>query len=188
MPILAFSLLWAIPFLSELYHVSSLHAALINAAFFLGIFIGSPIIGIFLSFFNLIKSTIITGLVLVLVLLTLIIYMKLPIWLTVILLFFTGIASSTQLQFFTMAQKHYPKRLSVLMLTIVNIASTIGGAVFQPILGKLLDTHHLKVHHMLDYTYTVSDYRHAMIVVPTTMIIALLFGFFLPFRIKQQNN
>ena len=56
---------------------------------------------------------------------------------------------------------------------------TLGGVIFQPLVGYLLDFYSNKAMLTGAVVYTASDYQRALLVLPLSLIAVIVIGFFL---------
>jgi MFS family permease len=56
---------------------------------------------------------------------------------------------------------------------------TLGGVIFQPLVGKLLDTFGDRGVVSGEYIYTVTDYQVALSILPISLLIVTILAFFI---------
>jgi hypothetical protein len=61
----------------------------------------------------------------------------------------------------------------------INMIVTLGGVIFQPLVGYLLDFNLNKAALISPVVYTVADYQRALCVLPLSLIAVMVIGFFL---------
>lgn len=172
-PIIAFGELWAVPFLTKQYHLSTVMAANINAAIFLGIGFGGPINGWLSSVLNRSRSLMALGNSLAFCSLALVIYYPLPslYWLFA-LLFVFGFSTSSMLIAFSLNKNRFPRAYNGTVAAFTNIIIVILGAIFQDIIGILLD--HSRFHLLQTQGYTIETYHQALAVLPLLSALCLI--------------
>lgn len=176
-PIIAFGELWAVPFLTKQYNLSTIMAANVNAAIFIGIGFGGPINGWFSTYFNKQRSMMLLGNISALICLLLIIYTNVHlVWLLFLLLFVFGFSTSSMLIAFTVNKERFPREYNGTVAAFTNIVIVVLGAVFQDVLGLLLD--HWKTVSQQD-TYSIATYHAALSVLPIVSLICLGLLFFI---------
>jgi sugar phosphate permease len=174
-PITAFAALWGIPFLVANYGISTTSASEACAMIWLGTAIGSPLIGwlsdkmqsrsIPLSFSAFLGT----------ISLTLVIYAAhlSLVWLYVVLFIF-GLAASGQALAFGIVKDNNPSSVVGTAIGFNNMAVVAGGALFQPLIGILLDYHWDGITQNGSPLYTVSDYQKALLILPVCYVLALI--------------
>lgn len=182
-PIIAFGELWAVPFLTKQYHLSTVMAANVNAAIFLGIGVGGPLNGWLSSYLDKDRDLMLTGNLCAFFALLLIIYYHIPsVWLLFLLLFIFGYATSTMLIAFSMNKNRFAREYNGTVAAFTNIIIVILGAIFQDLIGYLLDHTKATLQHA---TYSLATYHWALSVLPLMSLLCLIL---LPFLKKEENR
>ncbi|MFN7097029.1 MAG: MFS transporter [Gammaproteobacteria bacterium] len=170
-PIIAFGELWAVPFLAKQYHLTTVMAANINAAIFIGIGIGGPVNGWLSSHFNQQRTVMLLGNLGALICLLTILYVNVPfIALLFVRLFAFGFLTSSMLFAFTINNQGFPHEYNGTVAAFTNIIIVVLGAVFQDLLGLLLD--HWRTTSQPN-GYTVATYHAALSVLPIVSLLCL---------------
>lgn len=139
-PLLAFASLWGVPFLESAYGLPRTHAASLTSLVFVGWGIGAPLFGWFSDRIGRRLPPVIVGLALQTVSLALLIYAPgLSMAAIAALAFLVGFAGSAQIVVFALARENHSPRLSGTAIGFVNGMVTGAGALFQPLVGYLLD-------------------------------------------------
>lgn len=172
--------MWGIAFLQQAMHSTKVIASTYNAAIFAGWLIGAPLSGWLSDRFSTRKKLIIIGsLCAALTFSALLIWpeMNAVILYAVLLLF--GIFSSVEILCFALARDNVPYRLTATAMGVVNMIIMFGGVIFQPLVGWILEKSWQG--HMAQgvQVYTISDYRHALIIIPIAMLIAAMVAYFI---------
>jgi MFS family permease len=96
-----------------------------------------------------------------------------------ILMFIYGAFSSTEIIVFVMAKENCTTSLPGTVLAAINMIVTLGGVIFQPMVGKLLDA--VGEHKLLNgvHMYSVADYQVALSVLPISLLLMVIATFFL---------
>jgi MFS family permease len=139
-PLLAFAGLWGVPFLETAYGLPRTHAASLTSMLFVGWGIGAPLFGWLSDRIGRRKAPLLTGLMLETVALAALVYV--PDWSTfglASLCFLIGFLGSSQIVCFALAKENQPPALSGTGIGFVNAMVTGAGALFQPLVGFLLD-------------------------------------------------
>ena len=139
-PLLAFASLWGVPFLEAAYRLSRTQAAVLTSLIFVGWGIGAPLVGWLSDRIGRRKPPLIAGLLLQTAALALLVYVPgLPAPVLGGLCFLVGIFGSAQIVCFALARENHPAALSGTAIGFVNAMVTGAGALFQPLVGLLLD-------------------------------------------------
>jgi MFS family permease len=95
------------------------------------------------------------------------------------LLFLYGVFSGTELIVFIMAKENSGARLSGTVFAATNMIVSLGGVIFQPLVGYILDgfSDGQVINGM--QVYTVFDYQMALSVLPISLLFVILSAFFL---------
>lgn len=132
--------LWGVPFIMQTYSLDKPVAAGIVSMLFFGWVVGSPLSGLLVNFLNSFKKILWIGSIGSLIIMLFILYIPhLPIFLLYLLIFCFGLFSSFFLPSFTLMHDLHSSGNSGAALGFMNTANMIGGAVGQPLIGKLLD-------------------------------------------------
>jgi len=139
-PLLGFAGLWGVPYLAETQGLSRAEAASITSFVFIGWGLGSPMFGWLSDRIGLRRPPFIAGMLISAVAQTCIIFVAgLTVPMVAALCFVAGLGGSAQIVGFAATREHNPARLSGTAIGFVNCLMTAGGAVFQPLIGMLLD-------------------------------------------------
>lgn len=178
-PILVFAGLWGVPFLMTLYHTDAAIAGAGTTVIWIGIAVGSPLIGwwsdrikrrclplALCSFLGVVSSV-------------LAIYCSHLSWMLMyVLLFVFGFAAAGQALSFGVVQDNNPPRVSGTATGINNMAVIIGGIVLQPLVGFILKSHwHGEMWNHAP-VYSLSDYHLALLIVPLSSLLGLIVAMF----------
>ena len=139
-PLLGFAALWGVPFLEAAYGLSRASAAATTSVLFIGWAIGAPLIGWISDRIDRRRPPLVVGLVLQTTVFAALIYTPnlSPAALTT-LCFFTGFFGGGQITCFALVKDNHPPALSGTAIGFLNGAVTGAGALFQPLVGMLLD-------------------------------------------------
>jgi len=139
-PLLGFAGLWGVPYLSVAHGLERTTAATITSMLFLGWGIGAPILGWLSDRIGVRRPVFAGGLAIALATLALLVYAPpLPPWALVLLCMVCGFGGSGQIVGFAAAREANPARFSGTTIGFVNGVVTAAGALYQPLLGWLLD-------------------------------------------------
>jgi len=173
-PMSGFASLWGVPFLIHADQLSKIEAAFASSMMWLGLAVGSPLLGLFTNF---VKNKI------------------LPLWLSALVgaiafliviktqtslpmisacLFLAGAACSGQALSFAVVRNNNIPSVKSTAIALNNMAVVISGALFQPLLGWLL--------HSKAFSHAV-DFQMAMFVI----FFAYLIGFIVALTAIKAN-
>ncbi len=174
-PIASFAGLWGVPFLTISYHLSNLHAASFISVIWLAVALMSPAIG-WLS--DWIKHRVaplwIAALFGLLGSIGLIYWPHNSSgWITIELAAI-GIAASGQSLAFAVIRDIQPLQLTGAANGFNNMMIVFGGAIFQPLIGWLMDQHHAISLTSVATNYTFANFQHALWVLPALYILAFV--------------
>ncbi|MGE3919477.1 MAG: MFS transporter [Gammaproteobacteria bacterium] len=175
-PVLVFAVLWGIPFIAKIYNISTVLAATPMMMVWIGIGIGSPLIGWWSDHIGRRNLPLVFVQIFGLIAIIAILYMRIPFYVLYILLFMMGIAASGQsLAFGVVKDINHPKCVGT-AIGFNNMAVVAGGALLQPLAGLLLRfywdgemAHGVQV-------YSISAYQHAMAVLPLLYVLTIIVG------------
>jgi MFS family permease len=139
-PLLAFAGLWGVPYLQAVYGIDRVSAGAVTSVTFIGWGLGAPTIGWLSDHIGKRRTPLISGLTVSALSLSAILYLPdIPLWMVGVLCFGVGAGGSAQIVSFALAREHNPPHLSGTAIGILNALVTGAGAVFQPLVGWLLD-------------------------------------------------
>jgi MFS family permease len=139
-PMLAFGALWAVPYLTTVYGVDRAVAAGVVSFMFIGWGVGAPLMGWLSDRIGARRPIMIVGaLVSIVTFLAAIQLPSLPLAAVSAIVFMHGMGASAMVLGFACAREHNPPEMSSTAMAIVNVAVIGSGALFQPLVGILLD-------------------------------------------------
>lgn len=173
-PMLSFAGLWGVPYMVQEYGLTRPAAATATSLMLIGWGIGSPLVGWVTDRVSRRRLPMIvtSGASLTLTLLWL--YAGLPLWLVYGLLFLTGIFAGGMILTFATAREHNPIWAAGSTLALVNMAVMSTGAIFQPLIGWLLDLQWDGTAIEGARVYSGAAYATALAVLPACQILSLL--------------
>ncbi|MBA3536882.1 MAG: MFS transporter [Tatlockia sp.] len=175
-----FGELWGKSYLEQAHHLSKVEAARTVSAMFLGWAVGAPIAGFYSDSSGRRVLPLVVGAVMAFICISIILYAHnlSYVWLN-ILLFFYGVFSATEIIVFIMAKENSGAKLSGTVFAAVNMIVTLGGVIFQPLVGKLLDTVGDSGVISGEHIYSVVDYQIALSVLPISLLLVTILAFFM---------
>ena len=139
-PLLAFAGLWGVPYLQAEPDIDRVTAGTVTSVTFIGWGVGAPLIGWLSDRIGKRRSPLIAGLTLSALSLVAILYLPgIPLWGVGVLCFGIGFGGSAQIVCSALVRAHNPPQFSGTAIGMVNALVTGAGALFQPMIGWLLD-------------------------------------------------
>ena len=139
-PLLGFASLWGVPFIEAAYGLPRATAATLTSMLFVGWGAGAPFFGWLSDRIGRRKAPLLAGLVLETLTLAAVVWVAdLPVVALGSLCFLTGFLGSAQIVGFALVKENHPIRVSGTAIGFVNGMVTGAGALFQPLVGLLLD-------------------------------------------------
>ncbi|MFM9938526.1 MAG: MFS transporter [Hyphomicrobiaceae bacterium] len=179
-PLLGFAGLWGVPYLVTTQGLSQSQAAGITSFVFIGWGVGAPVFGWLSDRIKLRRPPFVCGLLLsAAALATLVLAPGLTPAAIAGLCFLSGFGGSAQIVGFAATREHNPTRFSGTAIGLVNGMMTGGGALYQPLVGWLLD---LGWNGQLAggaRVYDAETYRMAFLVLIAGTVIAAICAFLL---------
>lgn len=191
LPIFIFGAMWGVFYLSQVWHLSKRTPSIITSLLFVGIIIGSPLVGWFSDKIQRRKLPMILGSLLSLVLiLILMLSHHLSAWSLGVLFFAIGFVSSAQIISYPLIAESNPLTMTA---TAEGFASVLimGGGYIQLIFAYFLQLHwdHLYIKGQPIYSFT--DYELGLSILPIAYVISLILALFVresycrPYREKH---
>lgn len=177
-PIAVFGGLWGTPFIQTAWDISKTEAASFVSLSFIGLGLGSPILGLLGARFS--KRLQFLGVCKVLSALCLasVLYFHLPIWLLAIQLFLFGFFAGSFMLGFTIGKEINPVFLTATVIAMLNASEPIIDAFTEPTIGKLLDLQwHGQIVNGFHY-FSANAYEIALSLLPVYLILAAILMFF----------
>jgi len=174
LPVTVVGALWGVTYLIQVYHVSNIKAATLLLPLWLGVGIGSPLIGVLANHVrdkkNLLISAFIVGSLGASLLL---LAPFLPFYIILLALFFLGISASVQAFSFSFIKYDIPYELFGVASGINNLFAILGAGLGQLLSSSILHcmwsgetVKHLPV-------YTTLDYQMALIIIPAALLVGV---------------
>jgi len=175
-----FGELWGKTYLEQAHHLTKLESARTISAMFLGWAVGAPIAGYFSDYSGRRVLPLVTGAVLAMICISLVLYCPGLSYTSLnILLFLYGLFSATEIIVFVMAKENSGALLSGTVFAATNMIVTLGGVIFQPLVGTLLDSFGDSGVVQGEHIYTVVDYQLALSILPLSLLMVTIAAFFL---------
>lgn len=171
-PMLGFGALWAVPYLETIYGLDRADAAAFASLIFVGWGIGAPVIGFISDRIGRRKMPMLAGAAVATLSLVAVIYLPgLPLSVLGALVVIHGAAASSMVLSFASVREHNPPDMSGSAMGMVNTAVVGSGALFQPLIGFLLDINWTGELVAGARIYTPEAYRIAFTVLPAACAI-----------------
>lgn len=171
----AFAELWGPSYIQEAHGIARNSAVNANAMVFLGCAMGAPLWGWISDLLEERKLPMILSATGALLVFCLLLYVHhLPLFLVYSLLFLFGFLSSVQILVFAIAREVTPIEISGTTIGLLNMLVMVGGIIFPPVVGKLLD---MNWHGALAdgaRVYSVHAYTVALSVLPIGILAGIL--------------
>jgi sugar phosphate permease len=184
LPASAFLDLWGIPYLETAYHVTSQKAAMMIFFVYFGWILAGPLIGALSDKIRLRCMPLLVTSIFSTIFSAMAFYVpNLPFWTLYTLLFLFGVTCGSHPLVFSLSREKNPEQISGTATATTNFFIMLGGVLFQPFMGKILDWHWSG--NLVDgvRVYSLADYKFALAVVP----IGLLFSCILTLFIKETH-
>ncbi|MDR1488634.1 MAG: MFS transporter [Holosporales bacterium] len=191
LPLSTVAELWVVPFMELRYGLNTQTAAFASIAIFIGFALGGIIAAYISEYINSYKKTIIIFTVGLLITLYTALYNdSISFFITLVILFFSGIFAGANTLCFTLAYDVVPDQYAGTSTGFVNGLIMASGIIFLPVLGKLLDFfRNGMVGKNGEPIYSVSVYRSAFLVVIASTIVAIIAAFFInDIKKKRASN
>ena len=176
----AFAELWGNPYLRQVYHLSPEGAAKVISTIFLGWAVGGPLVGWFSDTIRQRRLPLTVGAAVAAILIAIVIYVpNVPIWAVCACFFVFGVFSSSQVIVFAIGREISPNRAAGTAIAVTNMFTMIGGVLFQPLIGKILDMHWSGQIVNGVRVYSTGDFQLALSVLPIALVVTVFLTLFL---------
>ncbi|MCB1181192.1 MAG: MFS transporter [Chlamydiia bacterium] len=180
-----FAALWGVSFLQHTHQMNRNQASFANSMIYIGWLVGGPLIG---YFSDLVKKRkpflLIFSFLGFLVMVPLIYVPHLSKSIVIFLLFGIGFFSSAQLLNFSFAIERHKAEETGSAVAFTNFLVTLGGAIFQPLVGFLLDLSWTGTVKDDIREYSFSDFQMAVTIFPLSFLLSFAFTLFLKEEIE----
>lgn len=175
-----FGELWGKTYLLHAHHLTEMQAAASISAMFLGWAIGAPVAGYLSDITGRRTFPLVVGAIMAFICISTVLYFPGLSYHTLnILLFFYGVFSGAEIIVFIMGKENSGAQLSGTVFAAVNMIISFGGVVFQPLVGKLLDTFGDSKLIGQEHVYTTLDYQLALSILPISLLLVTILAFFM---------
>ena len=178
-PVLAFSGLWGVPFLTTHYGLAPTRAAVLTTTLLVAWAVGGPVLGWLSDRRGRRKPLYIGGSIVALVCWSVLILVPaLPLPLLVLLLVLTGLSSGCMIISFAFAKESVPAYLSGTATGITNMGVMMGPTLLQPAIGWMLDRYWAGALETGVRVYSLEAYRAGFSLMIAWAALAVLLLFF----------
>jgi MFS family permease len=178
-PIAVFAALWGVPYLQVKFQVTVVAASALCSMIWLGIGIGSPLLGWFSDRIESRRAALALSAVLGLIATLILLYCPgLSYGWTYCVCFVLGLGAGGQTVSFAVVKENNPQDLVGTASGFNNLSVLIGGAIFQPFVGYVLQ--HSDSWHLVNgvHVYSVVSYQKALLVMPLCFFASLIISLF----------
>jgi MFS family permease len=171
--------LWGIPYLKTAYYLTSDQAGNLISAAFLGWIVGGPLIGGISDHIKQRRLPLIASYLIATILFVIVFYVpNLSYFEIVVSLFFIGLVCGSHPLCIALGKENNPIQFSGVSVAFSNCITMLGGVIFQPMVGKLLD-YHAGALPLLQHSYNKSDFVFALSIIPVGLFVSVCLTFFL---------
>lgn len=175
-----FGELWGKTYLEQAHHLTKIQAARSISVLFLGWAVGAPLAGYLSDISGRRVLSLVIGAFMSLICISFILYYPdLPYFWLNGFIFLYGVFSGTEIVAFVMAKENSGAKLTGTVFAAINMIVTLGGVIFQPLVGKLLDKFGNGQVVAGEYIYSVIDYQVALSILPLSLLMVMVIAFFL---------
>ncbi len=183
-PLLSFGALWGVPYMKMAYGLTLPQAGLAASMMLIGHGFGAPVLGWMSDRIGLRKPILIVGTLIALLSFAAVIYAPgLPVMVAYLLLLVYGAMSSGSSIVYATAKENNPIECTGVTSGFVNMTTMGTSAVFQAVLGWILDLRWDGVEHAGARIYSVGAYQTAM----TALIVTSAIAFILSFLVRETH-
>ena len=182
-PIAIFGGLWGNPFLEQAYDLSKTQTASMVSLVFIGLGLGSPLIGMLSDYLGSRRNVMIISTLISCAAILLVLYCHpMPIWLLSFLLFTFGFSLGAFMLVFAIGKELNPPFLTATVISMINASDAVISGITEPAIGKMLDMTWSGGTLNGIQVFTLENYHIAMSVLPLYLALAAI----LLFWVKKQ--
>jgi len=180
LPVFLLGAIWGIPYLEQVHHVTHIQASYATSLFFVGVIFGSLAYGKFSDTIGRRILPMVLGAVISLITMLVLIYVPNLSLNTLLFLFFAiGFVTSSQVLSYPTLAELNPRSLTSTAISVDSVTIMTSGLLCQPFFGWLLELNW--DHKVIDGVsiYSAHDYQLAMLMMPISIVVALVITFFM---------
>jgi len=171
---------YGISYFKAAHHITAQQAANVSALTFLGWIIGGPVIGGISDKIKRRRLPLMLTSAMTAVLLYIIFYYPgLTLNQLSVIAFIAGICCGAHPLCFALGKENNPPEMAGTSVAVTNMFIMLGGMVFPPIIGRLLDSHTQSQIINGLHVYTATDYTFALSVIPSGIVLGTILTMFL---------
>jgi MFS family permease len=179
-PIAVFASLWGVPYLQQKYQIDVLTASGICSLIWLGIGVGSPLLGWLSDYLHSRRIALILSAIMgIFATIGLLYIPDLSIFWICVAAFLLGLGAGGQTVSFAVVTDNNPPELVGTASGFNNLSVLVGAAIFQPIVGLILSRSTDWIMQNDIPVYSVASFNKALMVMPGCFLLSLLIGIFL---------
>lgn len=178
LPTLSFGELWSVPFLMQGHGLDKDTAGKITKFIFIGWAFGAPLYGYISDRLRLRNFPMYFANIATIIVLMIVLYSSPSIITMKVLWFLIGFFSSGFIIAFAVVRESSPAIVTATAVGFINILNTLGGAVLQPVIGKILDANWGGTMLNDEKVFSLLEYQNALIILPFFLIVSLIAIFF----------
>ncbi len=172
-PIVIFGGLWGNPFLEQAYHLNHTEIASMVSLVFIGLGIGSPVLGLISDALNDRRNVMLGSTFIGFLIISAVLYCHaMPLWLLSTLLFLFGFSLGSFMLVFTIGKELNPAFLTATVVAMINTSEPILNGLTEPVIGKLLDLTWDGTVQNGVHVFALHSYHLALSVLPMYLLIA----------------
>ncbi len=186
-PISGLGALWGTEYISKMYTgIPETTAAAVSGSLFAGALVGTILFGWLMSFRQFKHNLGLMASLLGLITSACVVWVSVPIEIMALLLFLTGVYTAGQVNVYVLAKEGIRQSLSGAVIGMINALLVGLGAVSQPLIGMLINSH--SGERMLDgqLVYNLADFNYAMSSIPVVCGINLFMSII--YKIWHRNE
>lgn len=186
LPIIIIGGIWGGPYLTQVHHLTQVEATVVTSMIFIGVVIGSPLIGFISDRLQLRKLPMIIGALLTILVMSAIVFAPtLPVWMEICLYLSLGIIGSSQVIGYPVITESNAPAIAATATSLASILIVSGG-MLVPLFGKLLElSGDAKIIENIAI-YSQADYIRANCLMLGGLVIALVASFLIKETFCQQ--
>jgi len=175
LPTFLLGALWGIHYLVQVHHVSAVQASYATTLFFIGAILGSPAFGWLSDHIERRVIPMLIGAIVSLGIVLILIYVpSLSLSELIILFFFIGFTTSSQVLSYPTVAELNPPALTSTAVSVDSITIMCSGAIFQPFFGWLIDLNWQGKIINNTPVYSPHDFFYAMMIMPIAFVLSLI--------------
>jgi MFS family permease len=171
-PIAVFGGLWGNPFIQQAYNLDKTQAASYVSLVFIGLGIGSPLLGMLSDRLGDRRNVMIFSTLISCLAISFVLYCHpMPMWLMASLLFIFGFALGSFVLVFTIGKELNSLHLTATVIAMINASDAVLDAITEPGIGKLLDLGwDGKIVNNVHY-FSLQSYHYALAILPVYLFV-----------------